>query len=285
MITNKIYPSADFAIRDLGLSLIGPEATTREPNRWQGLPIDQSMIEVFDTFFRVRMPQTPSGALTDCDPDMPWAEEHFKERIYGDPKAKEDPQFEHFGRPTNPGVTFKDWPYYKEGSYREGGIFSHTYQERFWPFNDDMSRKTGLRYSLGCFQDVVNHLYEHPDSRQAYFPIWFPEDTGVRHKGRVPCSLGYLFSFRDGYLHLSYDLRSCDYIRHFKNDIYFAIRLAQEFLRRMKIREANSKTVDPNGISWSKVCLGTLTFHITSLHIFESDQYELNKRLKKLCNK
>ncbi|MGL4567321.1 MAG: hypothetical protein ACRCU6_02190 [Fusobacteriaceae bacterium] len=269
-----IYPNSDILIKKLGSKFLGPTAKKINPGRWQGLEIQNTMIEIFDIYFRVEIPKTIEDMRRQCSPDLPWADDHFDERV--------------FGVPTNPGATFKQWPFYKEDSYRKG-IFSHTYQERFWPkfagkdldglnplkliFKNSFRPNKGIRFEYGDLNDLINHLSENPGSRQAYLPIWFPEDTGVIHKGRVPCSLGYLFSYRDGFLHLSYDLRSCDYIRHFRNDLYMAYRLVNYVL--FKLRQIKGSPID-----WNKVELGILSFHITSFHIFESDLYELKKRIK-----
>jgi hypothetical protein len=270
MVSNKIYPTAREAIMDLCLSLKGPSAIFRTPKIWQSLELKKGvrMIEVLDNFLRINMSEDLDLLIESCKPDLPWADKHFSERLYGFP-TKGRIAFSKKGVPTNPGNTFLEWPYYKEDKYRENGFFSHTYQERFWPENIN-----GIRYPYGNFQDVVNQLAKDPDTRQAYFPIWFPEDTGAKHGDRVPCSLGYLFYYRSGYLHLSYDLRSCDPVRHLCNDVYFAMRLAKEVLTRL--RESGGSTID-----WNKVHLGNLSLHITSLHIFESDLLALNKKIIK----
>ena len=288
---SKIYPSFRPLIVDAGKSFTSLKANTINPKNWQGLSIGIPMREVFSNYFRVMMPYNREDLASQCSPDLPWADLHFEERVSM--------------IPTNPGETYCLWPYYKEDVYRSNqGKFTHTYQERFWPkmagenvmiewkgdsFNSSLKTMfvsdipkdhthppmLGIRYPYGDLMDVVKLLSEDPLTRQAYLPIWFPEDTGVSHRGRVPCSLGYLFSYRDGFLHLSYDLRSCDYIRHFNNDLYMAGRLVLWMLERL--REQENSPVD-----WTKVKPGILDLHITSFHVFESDMYELNKRLKKL---
>lgn len=265
----SFYKDTKTLIQSLGEDFFTNKAKLIQPEKWQGMEISTKMIEQFDLFFRVPMDQTIAKSAKNTNPDLPWANDHFDERI---------------GKlPTNPGVTFKYWPYYQEKEYREGGIFTHSYQERFWPKyakkEGDLNlspltdeKVMGIRYELGDLDDVINHLAENPTSRQAYLPIWFPEDTGVIHKGRVPCSLGYLFSYREGYLHISYYLRSCDYVRHFRNDIYFANRLLLHVLSELSKKESKC--------NWKKVQAGMLKMHIESLHIFEPDVYELKKRLK-----
>lgn len=267
----KIFPNPRAIIVEAGRLFESANAKEIQPERWQGLELKTPMIEIFDTSFRCNIPDTLEVLQNQCNPDLPWADNHFEERISG--------------IPSNPGNTYKDWPYYKEDEYRKE-IFTHTYQERFWPKfagyshnldghnipELDTNELSGIRYPYGDLKDLINHLANNPTTRQAYLPIWFPEDTGVVHEGRVPCTLGYLFSYREGYLHITYYLRSCDYIRHFKNDIYLAIRLLYFILESLS--KVDSK------LDWSKVKPGRFTFHIQSLHIFKTDLYELKKRLK-----
>ena len=71
--------------------------------------------------------------------------------------------------------------------------------------------ETSIDY--GDLDDVVTLLTNDPLTRQAFLPMWFPEDTGVVHGTRVPCSLGYHFMQRDGRLSITYYIRSCDIVR------------------------------------------------------------------------
>jgi hypothetical protein len=237
--------------------------------KWQGLKVDQEMVEVFDLVLRAPVPGTVQKVEMLCNPDLPWAEDHFMERIGKDP--------------TNPGSTFQDWPYYCEGSYRQGDIFTHTYQERIWPKYANGSNPIdggkysnwGIRYGYGDLDDVIRHLAFNPSTRQAFLPIWFPEDTGITHGGRVPCTLGYLFSYREGFIHITYYIRSCDYIRHFKNDVYFTARMLLHVLEECR-------KIGETPINWKTVSPGRMKMDIESLHIFKSDTYELKKRLRNI---
>jgi thymidylate synthase len=74
---------------------------------------------------------------------------------------------------------------------------------------------------------VIDLLRDRPTTRQAFIPIWFPEDTGAHHGERVPCTLGYHLMARDGRLKIVYYMRSCDFLRHFRDDVYMAGRLCQ----------------------------------------------------------
>lgn len=251
-------------IKKAGEMFEGSSAKLIQISDWQGMKFSYKMYEIFDVSFRANIPKDVTKLPEECNPDLPWAEDHFQERIAG--------------FPTNPGKTYMNWPYYKDDRRIRNEVFTHTYQERFWPKRIGKITKKleednkGVRYSLGDFRDLILLLDRNPDTRQAFLPVWFPEDTGVIHGGRVPCTIGYLFSYREGYLHLTYYIRSCDYIRHFKNDVYMACRLVFHILDEL--------TKLSNTISWSKVKPGRFTLHINSLHIFESDKLELKKRLK-----
>jgi thymidylate synthase len=125
---------------------------------------------------------------------------------------------------------------------------------------------TGIRYPYGDLDDVVSLLAREPYTRQAYLPVWFPEDTGAVHGERVPCTLGYHFILRDNQLHTFYPLRSCDFLRHFRNDVYFAVRLTQWVRDQVLMTCPKS-----NEVYWTGVTPGNLTMQIVSLHIFEGD--------------
>lgn len=250
--------------------------------KWQGIEIkdkpEYQMWEKLMVSFSILIPEE-SLLEESIKPNLPWADEHFKERISG--------------MPLNPGDTYKIWPFYRRDKEMRnvGEKFSHTYMERFWPKfagnllavkfgvkgdedlvvthlkdtgipkNIHSNSNHGIRYEYGDLRDVIDLLKREPDTRQAYLPVWFPEDTGVKHGGRVPCSIGYHFIIRGKYLHTVYQLRSCDFLRHFRDDIYLAMRLAYYILNEIKSVEG-----------LNDVKIGSLTMHITSLHIFASEK-------------
>jgi len=145
--------------------------------------------------------------------------------------------------------------------------FSHTYPERFWP-----PRGFGIRYPYGNLDSVVNLLARDPYTRQATFPIFFPEDTGASHKGRIPCTLLYHFLMRRGRLNLFYDIRSCDCLRHFQDDVYLACRLLLWVLERLH---------DKGSEFWARVTPGQLVMNVYSFHIFKVDIPVLKYRLER----
>jgi hypothetical protein len=179
-------------------------------------------------------------------PNLPWAEEHFQERVGGEP--------------LNPPPSHVRWPFAQvdnEG-HRDAGIFSHTYPERMWASYFNLK---GIRFYYGDLAHVVGLLTTRPSTRQAFLPIWFPEDLGAATKGeRVPCTLGYHFLIRNGQLKIVYYIRSCDFFRHFQDDVYMTARLAQW------VAEKTSSTASK------------LVMHISSLHIFSSEKVLIQSR-------
>lgn len=193
-----------------------------------------------------RCPKTQQEVNNHFKPDLEWVKAHFKERISG--------------IPSNPGESYKIWPYAnfeKEQEFLEvnGGKFSHTYQERFWP-----PQNKGIRFKMGDLNDLIILLRRNPNTRQAYLPIFFPEDTGAKHNQRVPCTLGYHFFLWDGLLHVNYYIRSCDIYRHFRNDCYFTAQLLRHVARQTDNR------------------VGNVYMYIANLHLFESTKYPFVKR-------
>lgn len=204
-----------------------------------------------------------------------WAEAQFQERVGGEP--------------LNPPPSAFTWPHMRKGheEWTEGGKFDHTYPERFWPKaagggNSDgtwahmrLEGHQGIRFPYGDLGDVVNKLRTRPGTRQAYLPIYFPEDNGAPASARVPCSLGYHFLIRDNQLHCKYDIRSCDFVRHFRDDFYMAARLVQ-----WVCNEVNA--VGPREFTTTEVKQlmrpGELHMSIHSFHIFKPDMLMLRRK-------
>jgi thymidylate synthase len=167
--------------------------------------------------------------------------------------------------------------------------FDHTYPERFWPKHaghdhDALGARwrdaidatcggtPGIRFHYGDLSDVVDLLVRSPLTRQAFLPVWFPEDTGAVDGQRVPCTLGYHFMQREGRLSCRYYLRSCDLYRHLSNDVYFAARLTEWVADKVW-----QKTRDrPQKVSMRP---GGLVMHISSLHSFEGDTKKIKDRI------
>ena len=191
--------------------------------------------------------------------DLPWVENHFQERVGG--------------LPINPGVEWANWPYHtgQQDLHRtaEGGKFDHNYMERYWPKFANTHHPLphrGVRFNYGDLDDVVQQLRKDRYTRQAYLPIFFPEDTGATSGQRVPCSLGYHFMIRPDWknrdvLFLSYTLRSCDIFRHFRNDLYMTLRLGEWVTARLT----------------DSVRATVLTTTISSLHLFKGDVHRFEE--------
>ena len=223
--------------------------------KWQGFDIknlpEAQMREIINLAFQVPLVSEDLAYYREqIKPNLPWADDHFNERVCEEPR--------------NPGETWQQWPWANKADHSRvfGGKFSHTYMERYWP------RKTGKgeimrghRFEYGDLNDVVDLLLHEPNSRQAYLPIFFPEDTGAKHGNRVPCTLGYFWIQREGALHVHYPIRSCDFYRHFRDDLYLTTRLTLWLLD--KLREK-----DP---WWNGVRPGNFSMWIGSLHVFIND--------------
>jgi len=231
--------------------------------KWQGKEIKHdpkyTMIETLNLSFSCQMSPDIKVIGEQIKPNFEWADEHFEERVGG--------------LPLNPPPSHVRWPYAQKNNEEFGGLekFSHTYPERIWPkFASDIpnSKMSGIRYDYGDFNDVISLMYREPFTRQAFLPIWFPEDTGSVTGERVPCTIGYHFIRRGEWVHVVYYIRSCDFFRHFRDDIYLCAK--KVFWLIEKLREK-----DPE--NWNHVKPGMLTMHITSLHAWAVEKPLLKK--------
>lgn len=255
-------------------------------DNWQGIPVKNNpsarMLELVNASMYIpKMPWSPELLARDLSRavNLPWAEDHFFERVCG--------------MPINPGEEWANWP--DGGSAArfldDRGMFNHNYMERFWPRlaglvesptrNRDefiqkysaqpVSENRGIRGLYGDLNSLVNLLRSDPLTRQAYLPMFFPEDTGDANPGRKPCTLGYQFIRRDNLLHVYYPMRSCDFYRHWGDDVYMAVRLAMWVLERVK----------RDSPDWDGVELGSYHMHCTSLHMFMNDYFKLKEETSK----
>jgi hypothetical protein len=241
-----------------GVLLVAPEVNVGE---WHAKTTELPMHELEDVSFEYHFPQDLDDLERDVKPNLPWAQEHFTERVCG--------------QPLNPPPSAERWPF-AQHAHRDhliDGKFSHTYPERFWPVNAGYPEGTphqGIRFQYGDLNDLVTLLRERPYTRQAYLPVWFPEDlTAANERHRVPCSLGYHFMVRRecgvDRMTIRYFMRSCDFMRHFNDDVYLAILLGMWIGSRV-----NKETV-----------VEKLVMHISSLHIFPNDRHTLRYKLRR----
>lgn len=211
--------------------------------------------------FSVSIPDTREELADLVNPNLPWAEDHFQERVSG--------------QPLNPPPSNEWWPFAQRGNevHKKEEKFSHTYPERFWPRvagerfeRTEQPINHGIRFDYGDYDTLLALLTNEPKTRQAYLPIWFPEDLDAAWEGeRVPCTLGYHFmSDPGGKLNLWYPMRSCDFLRFMPDDVYMAGRLLQH-------------TVLSTGELFQ---IGTLHMDIASLHAFQGDTYRLERIAK-----
>lgn len=227
---------------------------------WQGIDSykDMNMFIMRDVHYSLQVLDSREIMAELIRPDLEWCNLHFEERVSGEP--------------LNPGESYKIWPYAKftdETFLKPGKKFDHSYMERFWP-KKAIFPFEGIRFPYGDYSDVIEQLAQNPLTRQAYLPIFFPEDTGAVGSIRVPCTLGYLFEIFDNKLDITYYIRSCDAYRHLRNDVYLATLLlihTKEILLEHGVE--NLKT-------------GKLIMKIANLHVFENDLYPLKKKEIKL---
>lgn len=256
------------------------EAKSVDVGEWQSIHKPMLMHELRNVSMSMPLPESAEELADITGAHLPWAEDHFKERVGGEP--------------LNPSPSEAWWPFAQKkanstnGEHKsEGEAFSHTYPERMWPRMANANTRVtedlkvpgvyedhimhGIRFDYGDLDDVVDQLVRSPMTRQAYLPIWFPEDTGAVHLKRVPCTLGYHFAIRDGKLDITYYMRSTDLLRHFQDDIYLAGRLAQWVANEATMRAGAEGSPD-------ELEVGELIFHTANLHIFEADLPMINYR-------
>jgi hypothetical protein len=259
------------------------EAPVIHTGEWQGM--DTSASKYHDTheledvsLVWDRLPMSIDDIIPGID--QSWADDHFLERVSG--------------IPYNPAPSHLSWPYAIRGNadHTTDTKFDHTYPERFWPkfANEGQTRPNGrqvfvphngIRFEYGDLQSVVDLLVRNPMTRQAYLPVWFPEDTGAVSGQRVPCTLGYHFMIRDNRLTTRYYIRSCDAYRHLSNDVWFAGMLGQWMVRQYNTLNDEAECSNPrNHEGCNHLQLGGLVMHISSLHAFTGDSTKILGRIK-----
>jgi hypothetical protein len=225
--------------------------------------------ELSNVVLTMNVPTLVQPLQSNVRPNLPWAEDHFQERVGG--------------KPLNPSPSESWWPYKQNGNaaHKDGETFSHTYPERMWPkmagvgsnHYSDRHPLWGVRYKYGDLNDLVSLLVRDPFTRQAFLPIWFPEDTGSVEGQRVPCSLGYHFIRRGVYLDCQYYMRSCDLFRHFTDDTYMAARLMQWVCQSLWEQDKWGDMLDEGLYPF----VGKLTMYISNLHCFRGDEYKFKE--------
>lgn len=165
----------------------------------------------------------------DLTPTQPWADEEWKERVSG-----------MNGAPVNPGTAWKLREEVWCEFLQSDGTFAYSYGDRF-------SRREQIKL-------IINRIKEDPDSRQLFISVYDPSDI-LKMGGisRIPCSLGYIIQIRKGKLNFTYLQRSVDFVTHFQNDVYLAVKM-QEYLSE-----------------YTHYPPGNFTHFVNSLHMFKKD--------------
>lgn len=234
---------------------------------WQSIRGDipqADTIEIEDITFVMPVPTDSADLQEAIQANQPWAEDHFMERVSG--------------TPWNPPPSHEYWPYAQANNaqHRKDEKFSHTYPERFWCkyLHNTPYPRHGIRFLYGDFADLIELLRDRPHTRQAFLPIWHPEDLTAAARGeRVPCTLGYHFLLRGSLLKCVYYIRSCDFMRHFRDDVYLAARLTQYVAESL-----TQEWAEQNSEQFARS--GRLVMHISSLHIFSAEFSQLEQQAK-----
>lgn len=217
-----------------------------QTERWQGGTDHPEFLEILHADLVCPMSNNAQEASDLLNATQPWADTHFDERVSGIP----------YNPPPSHTMWLKD-----TDKYLMDKAFSHSYPERMWCDNT----RDGIRFKWGNLDTAVELLKKEKNTRQCYIPMWFPEDLTAAAAGeRVPCTFGWHFMLRHGYLHCSYHMRSCDVVRHLHNDLYFANRLAMWLIEKAEL----------------DAIPGMLHFSATSLHCFTVDRYGLEQMIR-----
>jgi thymidylate synthase len=192
----------------------------------------------------------------DLRPVQPWASREWEDRLNGiesnpsplgtawtsrsDQHMNWEEFVEYDGKPLPIGVTLntarETWPSANNDPIR----FAYTYGERF-ALNDQVLR-------------VIRELRRNPFSRQLYVALWDPDvDIERLSVRRVPCSIGWHFMFRHNKLHVTYTMRSCDFVTHWENDVWLSMKLLEYVAGKVGAE------------------VGQFSQFINSFHVYEKD--------------
>ena len=157
--------------------------------------------------------------------NMPWLEQEAKDRVSSELGIKNP----------NPAVHLSG---FWDKFFRDSCL-AYTYPERLHP---QMDR-------------IIHELKTRPNTRQAVMTMYDQHQDLMNFGGRdrIPCSMYYQFLLRDGKLHCSYTMRSCDLYKFFLADAALAIALTKGIADILGVK------------------VGNFTHFIGSLHAFESD--------------
>ena len=72
------------------------EGEKQDVKEWQSIKVDHKMIELRNLYLNFDCPSSIKKLQLLIEPDLPWAENHFLERVNG--------------LPLNPGEQWQNWP-------------------------------------------------------------------------------------------------------------------------------------------------------------------------------
>lgn len=130
--------------------------------------------------------------------------------------------------PINPGEAWKlrrdVWEQFlvkSDFQFIETEVFDYTYNKR-------------MGYQIPI---IINELKERPNTRQAVIEVHnnYLDLDSMGGKKRIPCSLNYTFLIRKRRLDIYYMQRSCDFVTHYANDVWLAIKLMQYIAKKVEV--------------------------------------------------
>ena len=133
---------------------------------------------------------------------------------------------------------------------------------KIWGDIKDENGEVNSNYGCYIFNEnwgiTASELKANPDSRRAVIPILAEKHIQSPNPRDYPCT-GYIqFILRNGYLDLIWNMRSQDVIFGLANDYFAAALILQMMRNQLGVR------------------LGTVTFNVGSLHIYERHYHLLN---------
>jgi len=210
---------------------------------WQGKDAELANRDLLRELFNYQYTVLRPGVADLPGVNREWADAEFKERT-----AR---------YPVNPGTAWRLRREVWEELIEEDGHFSYTYSERFQA-TEELAK-------------VIDLLLHDPTTRRAYLTVWHRDDPHLAKEHRVPCSLGYHFQAEGDRLNMTYYMRSCDWTRHFQDDVYLALALRHYIIESYNESVDEEKGEQGDG-TWKPYFKGgTFTHNIANLHVFEKD--------------
>ena len=127
---------------------------------------------------------------------------------------------------------------------------------REWP--GKFSPHPGYNYgytsdSIDQLKEVAAKLNDDPFTRQAVISLWNPAEDWIKDSKDYPCNNWLHFIAREGKLHLNVAVRSNDIIFGFSHVDFFGWSVLLQMMAY-----------------WTNMKVGTITWNVTSFHLYES---------------